>query len=48
MRAIVTLASAPDGARPTVIASKLRSGCAAVSASSRTQAASRWRGLTRE
>ena len=47
IRAIVTRASDPAAARPTVSASNGRSGCAAVSASSRTQAASRWRGFTR-
>ena len=48
MRATVTRACAPRRARPTVTAANGRSGYAAVSASSRTQAASRWRGFTRE
>ena len=49
-RAIVALAvsGAPDRARPTVTAENRRSGYAALSASSRTHAPSRWRALTRE
>ena len=43
-----TIVQARAGLRPTVSASNGRSGCAAVSASSRTQAAIRWRALTRE
>ena len=37
-----------EGGRPRVTAANVRFGCAAVSASSRTQAAIRWRGFTRE